>query len=144
MEVPAENLLGKEGEGFKIAMFALDQGRYTVAAGATGLIRACRDASIKYAKQRKTFGVEIGAAPAGEGNDRADGERLPGVAAAVAALRIPEEPGTPQHARDRPGEVVRDGRLRARGGRLRAGARRQRLLGRIPGRAASIATARGR
>jgi len=59
MEVPAENLLGQEGEGFKIAMFALDQGRYTVAAGATGLIRACRDASIKYAKQRKTFGVEI-------------------------------------------------------------------------------------
>jgi len=59
MDVPAENLLGQEGEGFKIAMFALDQGRYTVAAGATGLIRACRDASIKYAKQRKTFGVEI-------------------------------------------------------------------------------------
>ena len=59
MEVPAENLLGQEGEGFKIAMFALDQGRYTVAAGATGLIRACRDASTKYAKQRKTFGVEI-------------------------------------------------------------------------------------
>jgi glutaryl-CoA dehydrogenase (non-decarboxylating) len=60
VEVPAENLVGKEGEGFKIAMFALDQGRYTVAAGATGLIRACRDASVKYAKERKTFGVEIG------------------------------------------------------------------------------------
>jgi glutaryl-CoA dehydrogenase (non-decarboxylating) len=60
MEVPAENLVGGEGEGFKIAMFALDQGRYTVAAGATGLIRACRDASVKYAKERKTFGVEIG------------------------------------------------------------------------------------
>ncbi|HKB09983.1 MAG TPA: acyl-CoA dehydrogenase family protein [Vicinamibacterales bacterium] len=60
VEVPAENLLGREGEGFKIAMFALDQGRYTVAAGATGLIRACRDASVKYAKERKTFGVEIG------------------------------------------------------------------------------------
>ena len=60
MEVPAENMLGKPGEGFKIAMFALDQGRYTVAAGATGLIRACRDASSKYAKERKTFGVEIG------------------------------------------------------------------------------------
>ncbi len=58
-EVPAENLVGREGEGFKIAMFALDQGRYTVAAGATGLIRACRDASVKYAKERKTFGVEI-------------------------------------------------------------------------------------
>jgi glutaryl-CoA dehydrogenase (non-decarboxylating) len=59
MEVPAENLVGREGEGFKVAMFALDQGRYTVAAGATGLIRACRDASAKYAKERKTFGVEI-------------------------------------------------------------------------------------
>ncbi len=60
VEVPAENLVGREGEGFKIAMFALDQGRYTVAAGATGLIRACRDASTRYALERKTFGVEIG------------------------------------------------------------------------------------
>ena len=60
VEVPAENLVGREGEGFKVAMFALDQGRYTVAAGATGLIRACRDASAKYALERRTFGVEIG------------------------------------------------------------------------------------
>jgi glutaryl-CoA dehydrogenase (non-decarboxylating) len=59
VEVPEENVVGRLGEGFKIAMFALDQGRYTVAAGATGLIRACRDASVKYAKERKTFGVEI-------------------------------------------------------------------------------------
>jgi glutaryl-CoA dehydrogenase (non-decarboxylating) len=60
VEVPEENVLGRVGEGFKIAMFALDQGRFTVAAGATGLIRACRDASVKYALERKTFGVEIG------------------------------------------------------------------------------------
>jgi glutaryl-CoA dehydrogenase (non-decarboxylating) len=60
VEVPQENLVGREGEGFTIAMFALDQGRYTVAAGATGLIRACRDASVAYARQRRTFGVEIG------------------------------------------------------------------------------------
>jgi len=59
MEVPGENLLGKEGEGFKIAMFALDQGRFTVAAGATGLIRACRDASVKYATERRAFGSPI-------------------------------------------------------------------------------------
>lgn len=59
MPVPAANMLGRPGEGFKIAMFALDQGRYTVAAGATGLIRACRDASAKYAKERRAFGVEI-------------------------------------------------------------------------------------
>jgi len=60
VEVPEENLVGAPGEGFKIAMFALDQGRLTVAAGATGLIRACRDASVSYARERKTFGVEIG------------------------------------------------------------------------------------
>jgi glutaryl-CoA dehydrogenase (non-decarboxylating) len=60
VEVPQENLVGREGEGFKIAMFALDQGRYTVAAGATGLIRACRDASVNYARERKAFGAEIG------------------------------------------------------------------------------------
>ena len=60
MEVPEENMVGRPGEGFKIAMFALDQGRYTVAAGATGLIRASRDASVKYALERQTFGVEIG------------------------------------------------------------------------------------
>jgi glutaryl-CoA dehydrogenase (non-decarboxylating) len=59
VEVPEENLVGEPGEGFKIAMFALDQGRFTVAAGATGLIRACRDASARYAKERRTFGVEI-------------------------------------------------------------------------------------
>jgi glutaryl-CoA dehydrogenase (non-decarboxylating) len=59
MEVPSENMLGREGEGFKIAMFALDQGRYTVAAGATGLIRACRDASARYALDRKAFGQPI-------------------------------------------------------------------------------------
>ncbi len=60
VEVPEENLVGRPGEGFKIAMSALDQGRFTVAAGATGLIRACRDASVTYAGQRHAFGVEIG------------------------------------------------------------------------------------
>ena len=59
VEVPEENVVGRPGEGFKIAMFALDQGRYTVAAGATGLIRACRDASVRYARERKTFGSAI-------------------------------------------------------------------------------------
>jgi glutaryl-CoA dehydrogenase (non-decarboxylating) len=60
VEVPAENRLGEEGEGFRIAMFALENGRYTVASGATGLIRACLDASVKYARERKTFGQPIG------------------------------------------------------------------------------------
>ncbi|MCA1816265.1 MAG: acyl-CoA dehydrogenase family protein [Acidobacteria bacterium] len=59
VRVPAANMVGEEGEGFKIAMFALEQGRYTVAAGATGVIRASRDASVAYAKERETFGVKI-------------------------------------------------------------------------------------
>lgn len=58
--VSAENMLGQEGEGFYIAMSALDGGRYTVAWGATGLIRACLDASVRYARERQAFGVEIG------------------------------------------------------------------------------------
>lgn len=59
VRVPAENMMGEEGEGFKVAMSALENGRYTVAAGATGLVRACRDASLKYAHERETFGRPI-------------------------------------------------------------------------------------
>lgn len=59
VKVPKENLVYKEGEGFKIAMFCLDQGRYTVAAGSCGLIKACRDACVKYSFDRKTFTVPI-------------------------------------------------------------------------------------
>ncbi len=55
VKVPAENLVYQQGQGFKIAMFCLDQGRYTVAAGACGLIRACRDACVEYSLERKTF-----------------------------------------------------------------------------------------
>ncbi|MCZ8532210.1 acyl-CoA dehydrogenase family protein [Psychrobacillus psychrodurans] len=60
MRVPKGNLLGKEGEGFKIAMSALDNGRFTVAAGAVGLSLACLEASVKYSRERQTFGKEIG------------------------------------------------------------------------------------
>lgn len=60
MRIPAENRIGEEGEGFKIAMACIDQGRFTVGAGAVGLIRASLDASVKYANERETFGVPIG------------------------------------------------------------------------------------
>jgi glutaryl-CoA dehydrogenase (non-decarboxylating) len=59
VRVPADQRIGEDGEGFKIAMSCLDNGRYTVASGATGLIRACLEASIKYSKDRKAFGREI-------------------------------------------------------------------------------------
>lgn len=59
VRVPKENMLGNEGEGFKIAMFSLENGRYTVASGATGVIRASRDASIAYSKTREVQGQPI-------------------------------------------------------------------------------------
>ncbi len=59
VRVPAANMLGNEGEGFKIAMFSLENGRYTVAAGATGVIRASRDASVAYANTREVQGQTI-------------------------------------------------------------------------------------
>ena len=59
VRVPTANRIGHEGEGFKIAMSCLDNGRYTVAAGATGLIRASLEASLRYAQERETFGKPI-------------------------------------------------------------------------------------
>ena len=60
LRVPAENRLGEEGDGFKVAMSALDHGRYTVASGAVGIITACLDACNKYARERTVGGEEIG------------------------------------------------------------------------------------
>ncbi|MEO8208414.1 MAG: acyl-CoA dehydrogenase family protein [Chloroflexota bacterium] len=60
VRVPVEHRIGEEGEGFIIAMSAIDQGRFTVAAGNVGLAQACLDASLKYAHERETFGEEIG------------------------------------------------------------------------------------
>jgi alkylation response protein AidB-like acyl-CoA dehydrogenase len=57
--VPADNRIGEEGEGFKITMTAFDHGRYTVASGATGIIRSCLEASVNYANIRQTFGEPI-------------------------------------------------------------------------------------
>lgn len=58
--VPKENLVGELGEGFKIAMSCLDNGRFTVAAGGIGLAKASRDAAVKYANERQAFGEPIG------------------------------------------------------------------------------------
>jgi glutaryl-CoA dehydrogenase (non-decarboxylating) len=60
VEVPADHLIGEEGRGFEIAMYGLDQGRFTVAAGACGVVRACLERSVAYARERETFGRAIG------------------------------------------------------------------------------------
>ncbi|MBX7114450.1 MAG: acyl-CoA dehydrogenase family protein [Myxococcaceae bacterium] len=58
--VPAANLLGKEGDGFKLAMIALDGGRIGIAAQACGVARAALEAAVRYAKDRQAFGHPIG------------------------------------------------------------------------------------
>jgi len=58
--VPRENLLGKEGDGFKICMTELNNTRLSCGAGAVGLARICRESSVKYANQRVQFGQKIG------------------------------------------------------------------------------------
>jgi|TARA_B110000444_G_C18833161_1_gene594373 glutaryl-CoA dehydrogenase (non-decarboxylating) len=60
MRVPADCMLGNEGEGFKVAMNAMDYGRLVVAARSLGLARACLDASVEYADLREAFGEKIG------------------------------------------------------------------------------------
>jgi glutaryl-CoA dehydrogenase (non-decarboxylating) len=60
MRVPADCMLGGEGDGFKVAMCALDHGRYTVAAGAVGIVQACLDACVPYCNERSVGGEPIG------------------------------------------------------------------------------------
>jgi alkylation response protein AidB-like acyl-CoA dehydrogenase len=59
VEVPDDALLGEVGDGFKVAMSALDSGRYSVASGCVGICQGCLDASVAYARERKQFGVPI-------------------------------------------------------------------------------------
>jgi butyryl-CoA dehydrogenase len=59
VEVPDDAMLGEVGDGFKVAMSALDSGRFSVAAGCVGICDGCVDASVAYAKERHQFGVPL-------------------------------------------------------------------------------------
>jgi alkylation response protein AidB-like acyl-CoA dehydrogenase len=61
VRVPGDALLGGEGEGFRVAMSALDNGRISLAAGCVGIAQGCLDASVAYAKERDAFGKPIAA-----------------------------------------------------------------------------------
>ncbi len=60
VKVPVANRIGEEGEGFKITMSGFDHGRYTVASGATGIIRASLEASVRYAKTNRRTSADSG------------------------------------------------------------------------------------
>jgi alkylation response protein AidB-like acyl-CoA dehydrogenase len=79
--VPSENRLGAEGEGFKAAMMALDEGRINIAITAVGIARAALEASVQYAKEREQFGKPIG-------SFQAVSFLLADMAAAVDAARL--------------------------------------------------------
>jgi alkylation response protein AidB-like acyl-CoA dehydrogenase len=59
VEATDEAMLGEVGDGFKVAMSALDSGRYSVAAGCVGICQGCVDASVRYSKERQQFGRPI-------------------------------------------------------------------------------------
>jgi alkylation response protein AidB-like acyl-CoA dehydrogenase len=59
VEVGEDTMLGEIGDGFKVAMSALDNGRYSVAAGCVGICDGCVEASVEYSKERKQFGVPL-------------------------------------------------------------------------------------
>jgi len=61
VEVPDDAMIGEVGEGFKVAMTALDSGRFSVASGCVGIIQGCVNASVDYAKEREQFGRPIAA-----------------------------------------------------------------------------------
>jgi alkylation response protein AidB-like acyl-CoA dehydrogenase len=61
VEVPEDRMLGEIGDGFKVAMSALDSGRYSVASGCVGICQGSLDASVQYAKERTQFGRPIAA-----------------------------------------------------------------------------------
>ena len=59
VEVGDDAMMGEIGEGFKVAMSALDSGRYSVAAGCVGICEGCVDASVSYSTERQQFGVPL-------------------------------------------------------------------------------------
>ena len=71
--VPADNLLGEEGDGFRIAMVSLDGGRIGIASQSVGLAQACLDAAVSYAKERVQFQQTYFPVPGDTLDDRGHG-----------------------------------------------------------------------
>ena len=117
VEVADDALLGEVGDGFKVAMSALDSGRYSVAAGCVGICEGCVDASVAYSTEREQFGVPIARFQLvqeliADMIVKRDAARL-----LVLPGRDPEGRGQAEHGRDLDREAVRDrvrGRVRQR------------------------------
>ena len=134
VEVPAENLLGEENHGFKLAMMTLDRTRPGVAAMATGIGRAAFEFATEYSKERVQFGVPIAMHQAIQFMIADMSTKVDAGAAADLELGRPARPGQAQHAGLLAGQALRrrlgDGDHRRR----RPGLRRLRLHQGVPGR----------
>ena len=133
--VADDALLGEVGDGFKIAMSALDRGRYSVAAGCVGICHGCVDASVAYATEREQFGAPIASfqlvqAMIAEMIVKRDAARLLVLRAGLLKDARPAE-----HDRDVDREALRDRGRGASAPTRHPGPRRLRLRRRPPGRA---------
>ena len=128
-------MLGQVGDGFKVAMSALDSGRYSVAAGCVGICQASVEESVKYAKERHAFERPIASLPARAGDDRRHGRAHRRGADARLPRRRAQGRGPALDDRDLDRQVLRHrGRVLVRRPR-HPGPRRRRLRRRPPGRA---------
>ncbi len=135
VEVGEDAMLGEIGDGFKVAMSALDNGRYSVAAGCVGICEGCVEASVAYAKERKQFGVPLARFQLVQEMIadmilKRDASRM-----LVYRAGVLKDEGKPNTTGDLGGEALRDrvgGRVRQPGD---PGPRRLRLRRRLPGRA---------
>ena len=122
VKVDDDALMGEVGDGFKIAMSALDSGRYSVAAGCVGICQGSLDASVAYAKEREQFGAPDRVVPARAGDDRRDARadrrrahaRLPRrLPEGHRAARRPPRRRSPSSTRRRRGRTARTWRSRS-------------------------------
>ena len=109
--IPADHLLGEEGEGFRIAMRILDRSRPGVAAQALGIGQGATDYALEYAKTRETMGKPIARAPADPGEARRHGDRVRGGARPPLSLRAD---GRRRSGRPRADEGLGDGEAQVR------------------------------
>ncbi len=136
VEIPAENLLGEENKGFKLAMMTLDRTRPGVAAMAVGIGRAAFEFAADYSKERVQFGVPIAMHQAIQFMIADMATKVEAGPAARLQVRRAARPGRAQHARLVSRQALRRGLRDGDHRRRRAGLRRLRLHQGVPGREA--------
>lgn len=130
--VPKENLLGKVGKGFSIAMKTLDGGRVGIASQALGIAQGAMDETVKYVKERKQFGRTIGQFQNTQFQLADLDTKIEAARLLVRAAAFKKRPEAPILGRCRPGQALCSGNRNGSDDQGRAIPRRIRLHARIP------------